>query len=80
MGFPFNAEKLCAARTVHRLTVTDLARLAECSQPQMSRLLAGQRGISARVLQALAATLGITDEYLEVDYTRPMGTDASQWW
>lgn len=80
MGYYFNADKLRAVREAHGLTVSELAQAAQCSQPQMTRLLRGQRCISAVVLANLLTALGVTATELDVDYDHAVGTTRSQWW
>lgn len=79
MGYRFNAQKLENIKNIEGWTLKELALHAECSEAQMSRLVHGERGISARALAGLAK-VGITAERLEVDPGSAMGTTASQWW
>lgn len=79
MGYRFNAKALRIIKETEHWTLKELALHAECSEAQMSRLVHGQRGISARALAGLEK-IGITAERLDVDLAHPMGKTDSQWW
>jgi transcriptional regulator with XRE-family HTH domain len=70
MGYEFNNRRLNAIRKERKWTGRELAYRAGCSEPQMHRLLRGERLISQLVLANLKKNAGIDPDYLEVDFNK----------
>jgi transcriptional regulator with XRE-family HTH domain len=66
MGFHFDNNRLEEIRREEGWSITELAKMAGCSQPQMTRLLRGERYLSQGVIDNLLENADITADELSV--------------